>query len=72
MRKICFAVASLVMMLHSPIVRGDDQLPPPVVFVKTFLQLSDQQLATLNETTKLTREYPGWMFDRQLADRLPS
>jgi aryl-alcohol dehydrogenase-like predicted oxidoreductase len=36
------------------------------------LQLSDQQLATLNETTKLTREYPGWMFDRQLADRLPS
>jgi len=36
------------------------------------LQLSDQQLATLNEATKLTREYPGWMFDRQLADRLPS
>jgi len=36
------------------------------------LQLSDQQLATLNEATKLAREYPGWMFDRQLADRLPS
>jgi aryl-alcohol dehydrogenase-like predicted oxidoreductase len=36
------------------------------------LQLSDPQLATLNEVSKLAREYPGWMFDRQLADRLPS
>ncbi len=35
------------------------------------LKLSDQQLASLNEVSKLPREYPGWMFDRQLADRLP-
>jgi aryl-alcohol dehydrogenase-like predicted oxidoreductase len=36
------------------------------------LQLSDSELTTLNEVSKLPREYPGWMFERQLADRLPS
>lgn len=36
------------------------------------LQLSEGDLAALNEISKLPREYPGWMFDRQLADRLPS
>ena len=36
------------------------------------LQLSEGDLAALNEVSKLPREYPGWMFDRQLADRLPS
>jgi aryl-alcohol dehydrogenase-like predicted oxidoreductase len=35
------------------------------------LQLKDDELATLNEVSKLPREYPGWMFERQLADRLP-
>ncbi len=38
----------------------------------TDLQLSDSELATLTEVSKLPREYPGWMFERQLADRLPS
>ena len=36
------------------------------------LQLSDSELATLNDVSKLGREYPGWMFERQLADRLPT
>lgn len=36
------------------------------------LQLSEGDLAALNEVSKLPPEYPGWMFDRQLADRLPS
>ena len=36
------------------------------------LALSDSELNTLNEVSKLPREYPGWMFERQLADRLPS
>ena len=36
------------------------------------LKLSDTELAALNEVSKLPREYPGWMFERQLADRLPS
>jgi aryl-alcohol dehydrogenase-like predicted oxidoreductase len=35
------------------------------------LRLSDADLAKLNEVSALPREYPGWMFDRQLADRLP-
>lgn len=38
----------------------------------TDLQLSDSELATLNEVSKLPREYPGWMFERQLADRFPN
>jgi len=38
----------------------------------TDLRLSEAELAALDEVSKLPREYPGWMFDRQLADRLPS
>jgi aryl-alcohol dehydrogenase-like predicted oxidoreductase len=38
----------------------------------TDLQLSDAELAALGEVSKLPREYPGWMFERQTADRLPS
>ena len=36
------------------------------------LRLSESDLAALNEASKLPPEYPGWMFERQLADRLPS
>jgi aryl-alcohol dehydrogenase-like predicted oxidoreductase len=36
------------------------------------LQLSAPELTTLDEVSKLPREYPGWMFERQLADRIPS
>ena len=36
------------------------------------LQLSEGDLAALNEVSKSPPEYPGWMFERQLADRLPS
>ncbi|HTT40060.1 MAG TPA: aldo/keto reductase [Burkholderiales bacterium] len=36
------------------------------------LRLSDAEIAALDEVSKLPREYPGWMFDRQLADRLPA
>jgi aryl-alcohol dehydrogenase-like predicted oxidoreductase len=35
------------------------------------LRLADADLAKLNEVSAPPREYPGWMFDRQLADRLP-
>lgn len=38
----------------------------------TDLQLSESELATRGKVSKLPREYPGWMFERQLADRLPS
>ena len=36
------------------------------------LTLSATEIANLDEASKIPREYPGWMFDRQLADRLPS
>ncbi len=36
------------------------------------LKLSDAEMAALDEVSKLPREYPGWMFERQTADRLPS
>jgi aryl-alcohol dehydrogenase-like predicted oxidoreductase len=36
------------------------------------LKLSDAELAALDEVSKLPREYPGWMFERQTADRQPS
>jgi len=36
------------------------------------LKLTGEQIAALNDASKLAREYPGWMFERQLADRLPS
>jgi aryl-alcohol dehydrogenase-like predicted oxidoreductase len=36
------------------------------------LRLTDAELHALEETSRIPREYPGWMFERQLADRLPS
>ena len=50
MKKTCLAVASLItlMMLHPTIVRADGgELPPPIAFVSTFLQLSEAQTASL-------------------------
>jgi aryl-alcohol dehydrogenase-like predicted oxidoreductase len=35
------------------------------------LTLSEDEMQRLNDVSALPREYPGWMFDRQLADRLP-
>jgi aryl-alcohol dehydrogenase-like predicted oxidoreductase len=33
------------------------------------VQLSEQEMAKLNEVSKLSPEYPGWMIERQGADR---
>jgi aryl-alcohol dehydrogenase-like predicted oxidoreductase len=38
----------------------------------TDLRLSETEIAALDEVSKLPREYPGWMFERQTADRLSS
>jgi aryl-alcohol dehydrogenase-like predicted oxidoreductase len=38
----------------------------------TDLRLTNTDIATLDEASNLPREYPGWMFERQLADRFPS
>ncbi|MEA2164274.1 MAG: hypothetical protein QOK37_2401 [Thermoanaerobaculia bacterium] len=48
MRKTFLISASLLLMiLHSPAARADDGLPPPIVFVSTFLQLSPDQTMAL-------------------------
>lgn len=36
----------------------------------TGLRLSEEQMATLDEVSALPSEYPGWMLERQGADRL--
>ena len=38
----------------------------------TDVKLSESELKTLDESSRLPREYPGWMFERQMADRLPA
>ncbi|HEX9460788.1 MAG TPA: periplasmic heavy metal sensor [Thermoanaerobaculia bacterium] len=50
MKKTCLAVVSLItlMMLHPAIARADaGELPPPIAFVSSFLQLSEAQTASL-------------------------
>jgi aryl-alcohol dehydrogenase-like predicted oxidoreductase len=37
----------------------------------TDLRLSESDLQTLNDVSKLPPEYPGWMFERQNRDRFP-
>jgi aryl-alcohol dehydrogenase-like predicted oxidoreductase len=37
----------------------------------TDLRLSEADLQTLNNVSKMPPEYPGWMFERQNRDRLP-
>jgi aryl-alcohol dehydrogenase-like predicted oxidoreductase len=36
------------------------------------LQLTVDEIARLDEVSQLPKEYPGWMCDRQLADRFPT
>ena len=38
----------------------------------TEIQLSADELATLDKASALKREYPQWMLDRQHGDRLPA
>jgi aryl-alcohol dehydrogenase-like predicted oxidoreductase len=74
---VSVARVALAWLLHRPAVAS------VIVGAKTLeqladnlaaseLQLSAPELATLDEVSKLSREYPGWMFERQLADRIPS
>ena len=37
----------------------------------TDLRLSETELKSLDEASKLPPEYPGWIFDRQNRDRFP-
>ncbi|MBL8533956.1 MAG: aldo/keto reductase [Betaproteobacteria bacterium] len=35
------------------------------------VSLTPEELIALDDASRLPREYPGWMFERQLADRMP-
>ncbi len=71
------ARVALAWVLHRPAVtsaivgaRTQEQLADNLAAAD--LRLTDPELAALDEVSKLPREYPGWMFERQTADRLPS
>jgi aryl-alcohol dehydrogenase-like predicted oxidoreductase len=73
---VSVARVALAWALHQPAVtsviigaKSEAQLADNIA--ATDLKLSAEELATLDEVSKLPREYPGWMFDRQLADRMP-
>jgi aryl-alcohol dehydrogenase-like predicted oxidoreductase len=74
--EVSVARVALAWVLHRPAVTS------AIVGAKTLeqladnlaaadLRLADTELAILDEVSKLPREYPGWMFERQTADRLP-
>jgi uncharacterized membrane protein len=48
MRKNILVAASLLsIILHSPAARADEPLPPPIILVSSFLQLSEDQTRAL-------------------------
>jgi aryl-alcohol dehydrogenase-like predicted oxidoreductase len=74
---VSVARVALAWVLHQPgitsIIIGaktNEQLMDNIA--ATDLKLSEAELKSLDEVSKLAREYPGWMFERQMADRLPS
>lgn len=47
-----------------------DQLEDNLASVS--VDLSEEELAKLDEVSALPPEYPGWMLDRQGGDRVPN
>jgi aryl-alcohol dehydrogenase-like predicted oxidoreductase len=74
---VSVARVALAWVLHRPAVtsvivgaKTQEQLADNLAV--TDLRLSEAELNALEEASRLPREYPGWMFERQTADRLPS
>ena len=74
-KNVSVAQIALSWLLHQPVVTSviigaktpeqlADNLAAPDV------TLSDEELARLNEVSELPAEYPGWMLNRQSANRL--
>jgi aryl-alcohol dehydrogenase-like predicted oxidoreductase len=75
-RGVSVARVALAWVLHQPAMtsvivgaKSVEQLADNIA--ASDLKLADAELAALDEVSRLPREYPGWMFDRQLADRMP-
>ncbi|MDB5805135.1 MAG: aldo/keto reductase [Betaproteobacteria bacterium] len=69
-RKVSVAQIALAWLLHQPVVstvivgaKRVDQLDDNIA--ATGIKLSAEELAALDEVSKLPPEYPGWMFERQ-------
>ena len=74
---VSVARVALAWVLHRPAVtsvivgaKSQEQLADNLAAAD--VRLSEAELGALDEASKLQREYPGWMFERQTADRLPS
>ncbi len=73
-KSVSVAQIALAWLLHQPVVTSViigakrlEQLDDNIA--ATTVQLSAEELATLNKVSQLPEEYPGWMFDRQGAAR---
>ena len=72
---VSVARVALAYLLHKPHVtsviigaKTDEQLLDNIA--ATELQLSQEEMAALDEVSALPPEYPGWMVDRQGGDRM--
>ncbi|NOK23126.1 aldo/keto reductase [Corallococcus carmarthensis] len=70
------ARVALAWLLHQPhvttvILGAKTQAQLDDNLAATELRLSPEQLAKLDAVSKLPAEYPGWMVERQNADRFP-
>ena len=73
---VSVARVALAWLLHQPHVttliigaKTEQQLEDNLA--ATTLKLTPEQLAKLDAVSKLPAEYPGWMIERQGADRVP-
>jgi aryl-alcohol dehydrogenase-like predicted oxidoreductase len=71
---VSVAQIALAWLLHQPVVtsviigaKKPEQLTDNIL--ATAVKLNDDELNVLHEISKLTPEYPGWMIERQSADR---
>ncbi|MEO6024927.1 MAG: aldo/keto reductase [Burkholderiales bacterium] len=74
---VSVARIGLAWVLHQPGitcvivgVKSNEQLLDNIA--ATDVKLTGAELTSLDEVSKLPFEYPGWMFERQMADRIPS
>jgi Predicted oxidoreductases (related to aryl-alcohol dehydrogenases) len=73
-KEVSVAQIALAWLLHQPVVtsviigaKKPEQLTDNIL--ATTVILSDDELNVLSGISKLTPEYPGWMIERQSADR---
>lgn len=73
-RGVSVAQIALAWLLHqrhvtSVIIGAKSQAQLDDNIAATRVELSSEELAKLDEVSRLKREYPGWMLERQGADR---